>query len=188
MSEGNRPFDSDECERFYKQHEIWLRGVIRTVVGRRRLGDEDILQSFLLRLMEKPVPGAEINDRGYCYKMLKNFTIDINRKTLTYERYVRESVRRRPRPVSYGPFREKADKEELCDIMEKAVEYLPSRVAIAVKLYLIKGYATGKIAEKMGVEKKTVIKYVSDGKKMLRVILNRAFSLLIILWLWFPLS
>lgn len=64
VAEWNRPFDPDECERFYQEHRSWLRGVIRNAVGAN--GDvEDILQNFMLRLMEKSVPATVITERGY---------------------------------------------------------------------------------------------------------------------------
>ena len=91
MAEWNRPFDPDECGRFYKEHQYWLRGVIRNVIGTS--GDvEDILQSFMLRLMEKPVPATVITERGYCYKMLKNFIIDTKRGTRTYNSKIHPAV------------------------------------------------------------------------------------------------
>ena len=72
MAVGNRPFNPEEAGRFYEQHQCWLRGVIRNIAGSNQ-DIEDILQSFLLRLMENPVPEAAIKERGYRYKMLKNF-------------------------------------------------------------------------------------------------------------------
>lgn len=184
VAEWNRPFDPDECGRFYEEHQYWLRGVIRNAVG-SSCDVEDILQAFLLRLMEKPVPETVIKERGYCYKMLKNFIIDTKRGAMTYDRHIADFAQIHVLPASYDPFRKVATTDEFCHILKKAVENLPSRIALAVKLRLIKGCTTEDVARKMAVNKKTAVKYVSDGRSMLRDILGKSLNVLIFLLSWF---
>jgi len=183
-AEWNRPFDPDECGRFYQEHQSWLRGVIRNAVG-TSCDAEDILQSFILRLMEKPVPETVIKERGYCYKMLKNFIIDTKRGRRTYNMHIANFAQIHVLPASYDPFRKAATRDEFCHILKKAVENLPSRIALAVKLRLIKDYTIDEVAKKMSLNKKTAIKYVSDGRNMLRNILSKSLNALIFLFSWF---
>ena len=184
MAEWNRPFEPDECGRFYQEQQSWLRGVIRNAVGTSS-DVEDILQNFILRLMEKPVPETVITERGYCYKMLKNFIIDTKRGGRTYDRHIANFAQVHVWPESYDPFRKAATTDEFCHILKKAIKYLPSRIALAVKLRLIKEYTIEEVARKMSVNKKTAIKYVSDGKSMLRKILYKDLNVLIFLLSWF---
>ena len=184
MAERNRPFGPGECGDFYQEHQSWLRGVIRNTVG-TSCDVEDILQSFMLRLMEKPVPATVITERGYCYKMLKNFIIDAKRGSRTYDRHIANFAQVHAWPESHDPFRKASTTDEFCYILKKAVQNLPSRIALAVKLRLIKGYTTEEVARKMSVNKKTAVKYVSDGKSMLREILCKSLNVLIFLLSWF---
>lgn len=184
-AEWNRPFEPNECGRFYEEHESWLRGVIRKAVGTKNCDVEDILQSFILRLMEKPVPQTAITERGYCYKMLKNFIIDTKRSSRTYDKHIAGFAQVHAWPDCHDPFKKATTTDEFCHILKKAIKYLPSRIALAVKLRLIKDYTIEEVAKKMSVNKRTAIKYVSDGKIMLREILSQSLNILLFLLSWF---
>lgn len=184
MVEWNRPFEPDECGRFYQEHQSWLRGVISKAVDTKSCDVEDILQNFILRLMEKPVPQTVITERGYCYKMLKNFIVDTKRGGRTYDRHISNFAQVHAWPESHEPFAKVATTDEFCHILKKAIKYLPSRIALAVKLRLIKEYTIEEVARKMSVDKKTAIKYVSDGKIMLREIFCKSSNVLFFLFFW----
>lgn len=180
VAEENLPFDPEECGRFYEEHQYWLRGVIRSAMG-ANCKSEDVLQSFLLRLMERPVPRAAIDSRGYCYRMLKNFIIDAKRSDHTYERHVQNFAQIHNWAI---PF--KAPKKASVEhVLQNAIRYLPSRIAQAVKLRLIEEYTAEEVAKKMCVDKKTAIKYVSDGKNKLRDMLRKRQQVLIFVLFWF---
>ena len=180
VAEGNRPFNPEEIRRFYEEHEFWLREVIRKVAGSNQ-DVEDILQIFLLRLMEKPVPKAAIKERGYCYKMLKNSVIDINRSAKTYDKYINDFAQTQPIIMSQDPFGVAAKTDEFRYVLKKATEYLPARIVLALQLRLIKGYTNADVAKKLSVKKKTSTKYITDGKNMLRKIFNKGMNFLIFL-------
>ncbi|OHB52487.1 MAG: hypothetical protein A2Y12_06375 [Planctomycetes bacterium GWF2_42_9] len=183
MAERNRPIEPDECGRFYDEHQFWLRCVIRKAVGSN--GDvEDILQSFMLRLMDKPVPEV-FTEKRYCYKMLKNFIIDAKRNGIVYEKHISNFAQVHAWSETYNPWEKLSKKDEYHFILKKAIRLLPERIALAVKLRLRREYTVEKIATKMSIDKKTAIKYVSDGKSMLREMLSKKINSLCFLSLIF---
>ena len=99
--------------------------------------------------------------------MLKNFIIDTKRGNRTYDRHICNFAQVHAWPESDDPFRKAATIDEFCYILKRAVQDFPNRIALAIKLHLVKGYNSEEVARKMSVNKKTAIKYVSDGKSML---------------------
>ncbi len=183
MADEKRSLDPEEIRRFYEDHKFWLRRIIRQNIGHSS-EIEDVLQGFLLRLMEKPVSIDLIKKRGYQYRVLKNFMIDIKRNKRTYDKYVSNSAQFQNPAASYDPYKRAANRDDYQYLSKKADEYLPGHVALALQLRLVKDWTNEEVAEKMRVKRKTAIRYISIGKSILRKVMDKGFDALVILCFW----
>jgi RNA polymerase sigma factor (sigma-70 family) len=134
---------------------------------------EDVFQSFFLRLLEKPVPKKEVvNQRPYLYRMITNNIVDDVRRTRAYKKHIsRYSAIPYHKPVC-SPCEKLIQKEQFNSIIKTMENCLPAHITTILKLRYKKNYSTGQIADEMPVKRKTIIKYISDGLKKLREILN----------------
>ena len=67
-------------------------------------------------------------------------------------------------------------KEQIGSVLNAMEEQLPSHISKTLKLRYKENYSNDQIADAVSAKKRTIIKYISDGLKMLREILNKPHS------------
>ena len=177
MAEDKQFLDPEEVHRIYRDNGLFIRQVIRFHLGNSQ-NSEDVFQSLFLRLLEKPIPKKDaINQRSYLYRMIKNSIIDDVRRTRAYrDRISRYSSIQPYHKLVYDPADKTIQEDEVNFIMHIIDNYLPTHIAITLKLRYKKNYSDDQIARTTSVKRKTVIKYISEGLKRLRQILKRRNS------------
>jgi len=125
---------------------------------------DDIFQDFFLSIMHKPVPPGIQNIRGYLYRAILNDVLDAARRAKNYRARIRRYAERRrcSRTQEYPQTAviQAEEMQRLFDIVEKQLSTSEAR---AVTLRYRDNYNTAETAEKMGVNKRTVSRYVCVG-------------------------
>lgn len=152
----------------FAAHGSFIRAVIRFQT-RNHFREEDLYQEFFLSLIRKPVPAGVRNVRSYLYQAIRNDIFDANRKLVKrqehserYAEIIRISINN-PTPtdaIVVG--------EESSSAFRYLTRQLRHREAEAVTLRFRDDCSIADIACRMGVDKRTVTRYLSAGLKRLR--------------------
>jgi RNA polymerase sigma factor (sigma-70 family) len=131
--------------------------------------EDDLFQEFFLVLIAKPVPANVENVKSYLYRAVTNTVIESARRRAREERCLKkhiEDVRisinnRTPQSAIIG-------REERESVFRHLAAQLRHREAEAVLLRYRDNCSIGEIADKMGVDRRTVSHYLSEGLRQLR--------------------
>jgi RNA polymerase sigma factor (sigma-70 family) len=145
---------------------------------RFHLGDtpevDDVFQSFFLRLLEKPIPKKEVvNERSYLYRMITNNIVDDVRRTRAYKKHISKYSTIPYHNSAYNPCEKLIQEEDINATLNAIEKHLPAHVAEAVKLRYKENYSNDQIANAVSAKKRTIVKYISDGLKKLREVVNK---------------
>jgi RNA polymerase sigma factor (sigma-70 family) len=145
---------------------------IRTVI-RRKVHDEsrveDLFQDFFLSLATKPLPSDVRNIRGFIYKALINDITDHHR---SYER--RNNLRYNYANIHSNPINIRTAEDAIIEKeqTEKMIELLRKRAtkneAKAIALRYCDNLCVGEVADRMGINKRSVSCYISAGIRKVR--------------------
>jgi RNA polymerase sigma factor (sigma-70 family) len=147
-------------------------GFIRAVIrfqAKNQFREDDLYQEFFLSLIRKPVPANVQNIKSYLYRAITNDIVDSARRQ-ERRQYHLEKHAQEIRISIYK--RTPADALVLGDERDSAFRYLTrqlrQREAEAVTLRYRDNCSIAEIASKMGVDKRTVSRYLSAGLRRLR--------------------
>ena len=150
------------------RHGGFIRGVIR-FQNCSRFDEEDVFQEFFLMLVRKPVPPDVRCLRSYLYKAIIHHVVDLIRHQVCYRRYLKEyaeevriSINNRPAGNAFD------DRRQRDAALAYMVRHLREREAQAFMLKYRDNCSIGEIAARMGVERRTVSRYLSEGLKRLQ--------------------
>ena len=150
---------------------------IKTIIGYRvpnKADADDVFQDFFLLLLAKPVPPETSNIKAYLYRMIANHVTDGRRTTAAYARQMRTYAEWFGEPVAQRrPEAALTDAEELNKMFKLIKDQLTPVEAKATLLRLRHDYDIPEVARRMGVDKKTVTRYISIGLAKLRWFLRR---------------
>ena len=149
-----------EQERVLALYDAYADGVYRVALGYLRSAHdaEDAVQAVFCRLLEKELtiwPGRE---RAFLTKLTINHC---KNQLAAAKRFAPEALDELRLPAEPG------DRAVLRAVME-----LPVRYRGAVYLYYFEGYATGEVAELLGVPAATARTWLARGRRRLRGILD----------------
>lgn len=150
------------------RHDRFIRGVIR-FQNCSKFEEDDLFQEFFLTLIRKPVPANVRRVRSYLYRAIVHHVVDRIRHQVCYRRNLKkyaEEVRIsiNNRPVA-NALRDSGQKDAALAYMAR---HLREREAQAFMLKYRDNCSVGEIAARMGVEKRTVSRYLSEGLKRLQ--------------------
>lgn len=173
MAKKKQFLNSEEVSEIYRDNRQFIYKVIRF-----HLGDspevEDAFQSFFLRLLEKPVPKKEtVNQRPYLYRMITNSIVDDVRRTKAYKKHISKYSANYDNKSSCCPCEKLIQEEQIDSILNTIESSLPAHLSKTLKLRYKENYSNDQIVDAITAKKRTVIKYLSDGLKRLRMILNK---------------
>jgi RNA polymerase sigma factor (sigma-70 family) len=154
----------------FNEYSGFIQAVIR-FRAHNRSEEENLFQEFFLTLVRKPVPPDVRNIKSYLYRAIVSQVVDSMRRQESYERAVKKYVREARFPINNRPaenvFIEDAE-ERRNAVIAYFVRHLQEREAQAFVLRYRDNFSIGEIAVKMGVNVRTVSRYLSEGLRRLR--------------------
>jgi RNA polymerase sigma-70 factor (ECF subfamily) len=153
-------------------HEDFIRTVVRFQAG-DRFDEEDVVQSFYLMLLSRSLPPGIGHLRSYLYKAVTHHVADLARHGSRYRRHLKIYARQRRISINMRPTANAIEeKEQGTAAVAYMVRHLRDRQAEAFTLKYRDGYSIAEIAQRMGVNKRTVSRYLCDAVRTLREILQ----------------
>jgi len=167
---SNRGADGSagDAAAIFAQYGNYIRAVIRFQT-RNKFLEEDVFQEFFLVLVDKPIPANVFSVKSYLYRAITNTIIESARQQTREQRCLKKHAEesrisinnRTPQSAMIG-------KEERETLFRALVGHLRRREAEAVTLRYRDNYSITEIAEKMGVDRRTVSHYLCEGLRQLR--------------------
>lgn len=158
--------------RIFGEHGSFIRSMIRLRVcdvSRR----EDVFQELFLRLVDRPVSSDVRNIRGYLYRMIVHDAVDVVREQENEYHHLKKYAERN-RISIYNHASRNAISEEA---QEKAsaftclIRQLRRREAQVMTLRYRDNYSIPEIAAEMGIDRRSVSRYLTSGLRELRRLL-----------------
>lgn len=154
----------------FNEYGGFIRAVIRFQIHRTS-EQEDLFQEFFLALIYRPVPTGVQNIKSYLYRAIVNHILDSMRMRESYRRAVKKYANRAKIPIhdhGGGNVFIGEQEEEKDATIARFTHHLQKREAQAFLLRYRDNCSIGEIAVIMGVNARTVSRYLSDGLKRLR--------------------
>jgi RNA polymerase sigma factor (sigma-70 family) len=153
----------------FSEYDGFIRAVIR-FRAHNKSEEEDLFQEFFVTLIRNPVPADVRSIKSYLYRAIVNHIVDSVRRRETSRRAVKKYVKETGFPINNrsaeNVFIE--DVEERNAAIAYFVRHLHEREAQAFVLRYRDNCSLGEIAAKMGVNVRTVSRYLSEGLRRLR--------------------
>lgn len=156
----------------FVEHGDFIRAVIHFHV-KNEAEAEDLFQDLFLFLISKPIPEEVQNVKGYLYKVISNMVRDAFRRIEHYQTRIYRYARWHRRTVENSPEDVLIETEEVEKMFALIERHLPRKEALAVTLRYRDNCDTGEVADKMGVEPRSVSRYVSVGLKKIRAVFSQ---------------
>ena len=164
---GDLPSNIDRTMKVFEEHGHFIRSIIDFNV-RDEAEAEDIFQDFFLFLILKPMPNEIQNIRAFLYRMVSGKIKDAFRRIDRYRARIRRYAGYSRHITEYRPKNNLIEAEETKRMFELIEKHLPPKEALAVTLRYRDNCDTVKVAQKMGVQPRSISRYVSMGLKKAR--------------------
>ena len=153
----------------FAKHGNFIRSVIRLRVhdASRR---EDLYQELFLRLIVQPIPADVRNVRGYLYRAILNDVIDLARQKENDKRHMKKYLERTRISIHKSPSPSAIieETEEKVSIFAYLTKQLRRREAQVIVLRYRDNYSIAEIAAAIGIDKRSVSRYLTSGLRELR--------------------
>jgi RNA polymerase sigma factor (sigma-70 family) len=155
--------------RIFDEYGGFIRAVIR-FQAHNRPDQEDLFQEFFLTLIRKPVPADVRSIKSYLYRAIVSHVLDSARVRENYHRAVKKYSKASRVSINSHLLRNAfiEDREERDATIANYARHLQDREAQAFVLRYRDNCSNGEIAARMGVNAKTVSRYLSESHKRLR--------------------
>ena len=136
------------------------------------MSEEDLFQDFYLALAAKPMPDNIRDIKGYLYKAITHDIVDAIRRMERYESHIHKYGEKLNYSINKNGLENTLiEREELDKLFTLIKKRLPECESKAIALRYRDSHSIKEVAEKMGVEKRTVSSYISVGLKKIRQLL-----------------
>ncbi len=164
--------DGDAVQRavaIFNEYGDFIRAVIR-FQAHERSWQEDLFQEFFLTLIRKPVPAEVRNIKSYLYRAIVHHVLDSVRARENYRRAMKKYAKKTRIPINnrWAGSALIEDTEERNATIAYLARHLQEREAEAFVLRYRDNFSIGEIATRMGVNARTVSRYLSESLKRLR--------------------
>jgi len=147
----------------FREYGGFIRAIIRYQVH-NKLDEEDLFQEFFLALVHKPVPADVREIKGYLYRAVVSHVVDSVRARGNYHRAVKKYVKENENFINNCPPRNAFIEDEERDAtIAHYARHLPEREAQVFVLKYRDNCSNGEIAAKLGVDARTVSRYLSTS-------------------------
>lgn len=167
---GNKVEAAGAAGVVFREYGGFIRAVIRFQAG-SRFETEDLFQGFFLILVRKPVPVDVRNIKSFLYRAIVNYVLDLVRKNASYQRNLQEYAEQTRILINNRPAENAfvgSTETERSATITQFVHLLQNREAEAFVLKYRENYTVAEIAAAMGVDRRTVSRYLSAGLRKLR--------------------
>jgi RNA polymerase sigma factor (sigma-70 family) len=168
--ECDTPSNVDRATEVFEENADYIRAIIRFYI-KHEAEAEDLFQDLFLFLIARPIPPDVRNVRGFLFKVINGMVKDVfrgmERRRSRIHRYAQHNghiADNRPESVLI-------EAEEAARMFELIERRLPPKEALAVTLRYRNNCDTEEVAERMGVERRSVSRYVSVGLRRIRHVL-----------------
>jgi len=152
----------------FQEHGHAIRAVISSHVN-NQVEVDDIFQNFFLELVRKPVPPHIRNVRQYLYRAVKNDVLDLARRKKCYNtRLIKYAQRKKYLSTQAAPPQQLIQNEEIGIVFGVINAELPTHEANAIFYRYREGENIGDAAQRMGVNRRSLSRYLCTGIKELR--------------------
>ena len=153
----------------FNEYGDFIRAVIR-FQAHDRSWQEDLFQEFFLELIHNPVPTDVRNIKGYLYQAIVHLVLDSARTRDNYRRAMKKYAKKTRIPINNRPAGSALleDTEERNTTIAHLARHLQEREAQAFVLRYRDNFSVGEIATRMGVNARTVSRYLSESLRRLR--------------------
>lgn len=153
----------------FHEYGDFIRAVIRSQT-RDQSWQEDLCQEFFLTLIRKPVPADVQYIKSYLYRAIVHHILDSMRARQTYRRAVKKYAKETRIPINIRGTGNVLieDTEERNATIAYLARHLQEREAEAFVLRYRDNFSIGEIATRMGVNARTVSRYLSESLRRLR--------------------
>jgi RNA polymerase sigma factor (sigma-70 family) len=147
----------------YRNHSTFIRKIIGVHIKDESQA-EDMFQDFFLSLVENPLPENITYIESYLYRAVINCIVDATRQTRRHQAGLHRYARQRP-SVGTIPRPEKPviNAEEAARMFHLVEMLLPENQADAVRRRYKDGCDIREVSEAMGLDTKSVSRYISAG-------------------------
>jgi RNA polymerase sigma factor (sigma-70 family) len=150
------------------QHEKFIQVIIH-LYARNTFQEEDLYQQLFLCLALRPVPPDVENVKGYLYRMIRHDVIDSIAREKADLRRMKKHAEKMGFPIHNPPPHDALILAEETDrVFQCAKERLCQREATAFTLRYRDDCSIDEIAQRMGVQKRTVSRYITASVAALR--------------------
>jgi len=168
----SRGLEGDPVQRaaeIFQAHGDFIRLVIRFQADRRS-EEEDLFQQFFLEMIRRPIPANVANIRSYLYRAVVHHILNSARARKARRRAVKKYAKKSRISINICPVGNAFldETQEKGSAFAWVVRRLQRRHAKALLLRYRDNYTVGQIAASMGVNARTVSRYLSDGIRELR--------------------
>jgi len=152
----------------FDEYGDFIRAVIR-FQAKTEFQEDDLFQEFFLVLAAKPIPANVSNVKSYIYRAVTNTVIEWARRQAREERCLKKHVEEIRISINKRtPQSAIIQKEGRESVFRYLAGQLRRREAEAVMLRYRDNCSISEIAQRMGVDRRTVSHYLSEGLKELR--------------------
>ena len=168
----NGRLDDDRVQRaaaIFHEYDGFIRAIIR-FQAHDRSAEEDLFQEFFLAMIRRPVPVEVRNIKSYLYRAVVNHILDSVRMQENYEHAVKKYAWETRISINNRPARNVLidDPQDRNSTLAFFARHLQKREAQALVLRYRDDCSIGEIAASMGVNARTVSRYLSKGIRKLR--------------------
>lgn len=155
----------------FADYERFIRAVIHSQV-RDQAHADDLYQDLFLALVQKPIPESVKKIKAYLYRAIANDAVDVVRRTQTGRTLMRKYGKRPNNSINKcRPENALIEKEQMDRMFELIRARLPKSQTEAITLRYWHNHNTGEVAKRMGVDVRTVSRYISVGLRKIRHLL-----------------
>lgn len=133
---------------------------------------EDVVQDLYLKISGMETPGDLRSPEAFLYKMGTNLMLDRvkaqRRQAARDHAWSRQAAGDGPEPVAHEPPADEAvaSRQRLARLLA-ALDKLPPKVAAAFRLHKFDGLTHGEVAQRLGVSRSAVEKYIMSALRAL---------------------
>jgi RNA polymerase sigma factor (sigma-70 family) len=160
---------SEAAAGIFAEHGDFIRSIIRFRVHDASQ-HEDVFQEFFLRLVCQPIPANVENVRGWLYQAIIRDVVDLTRRSKKYSYHMKKYAEEIRIYIHNRPSRDAimGEPEARDSRFGYLVRNLRHREAQVVTMRFRDNCSIAEIAERIGLHKRTVSRYLTSGLRQLR--------------------
>jgi RNA polymerase sigma-70 factor (ECF subfamily) len=163
----------EQVARIFQKYSDEIYGIILFHI-KDRFEADDIFQDLFLSFVRNPIPSDTKNIMAYIYRTITNDIFDLIRKKRSYQERVARYAEQRKYIFNTSKPQDSAIKaEELQKLVNLIEKRLPRHQAQAIQLRYINNCTTSEAAGEMGVDEKTVSRYLWAGRKKVQKLFSK---------------